>query len=258
MDVKVCPKCNAENKVTSASCSNCYSSLEGVGVTQSQKADEPVVVKPQEEQPAAQRPAAVPLTGPAGQAPPGPYGPPPSPGPDPRTWRERPAPAKKSSSAAAIVLILILVLGGAAFALWHFVFSKSGPEQAVRGFFDAVKAKDAEKAKSYLSESTVSMMEAFGGQDAMAKAFSQPGAQEQGEVNIIKTSYEGENAIVEAEAAGVMAKGLSAGMQSAELVLVKEEGAWKIDLMQTVTRMMGKFMKQGGKPPTPPPGAGGK
>lgn len=283
MLVKVCPKCGAESKTTSASCSNCYASLADVPETVSQKSQEPTAAQQQNPQkpPAQAPPEEQAETGAAGlaagqtapvfsgqqpgqtqQTPPSPYGPPPGAAPRPPSYgqsHERSQPARTGSSAGIIALVLI-VLAGAAFGGWWFFMRSSGPEQVVERFMAAAKSGDFAAFKSCLSESSVSMFNTIpGGEEKIAEEFKKQGGGKDFDGKILKTSYEGNNAIVEISPAD--ASKMPPSIKTVDIVLVKESKEWKIDLEATVIRMMQKAFKgmpQGGfgKPGGAMPGTG--
>ena len=257
MKVKVCAKCGAENKESNESCSSCYASLAGVEFTESTK--EPMVLPPAAQRPAEPRKAETPA--PTAQTPPagGPGG---APSYTP-IYRERPAPVKQGSSVALIVVILILLAGGAAAGWWFFLRTPS-PGEVVQRFVAASEGNDPEKIKSYLSQSTLNMpgfAEGFArGKELAAKhsKSTQPTKGQEVRVKILGTVYEGADkntAIVTCEPEDKSK--IPAGMNAKqEIVLVKEEGKWKIDLMATIQRAFAGAMKKGfrmprGGPPGP-------
>ena len=249
MKVKVCPKCGSENKETNESCSSCYASLAEVELTESTK--EPMVVPPAPAKPAeppkAQTPAAPP------QAPASPYGPPPGPIARPAgytpMYRERAAPVRRGSSAGLIVFILILLAGGAAAGWWFFLRPPS-PGEVVQRFAAAAQGNDPEKIKSYLSQSTMNMpgfAEGFARGQELAAKNPKPKDDVDVRVKILSTVYEGaekNTAIVTFEPED-KSKIPAGADPKQEVVLVKEEGKWKIDLMATAQRAIRKFFGGG-------------
>jgi hypothetical protein len=250
MQVKVCPKCGAENRPDKASCSGCYTSLEGVAETEAQPRPAPTQpqaqprppAQPQAQMPPAAQPlGASPLSGPAGPA--GPTGPTPadnyaappgapSPyGPTPTYSERRSAPASRGPNWGAIVGVLILLLGGGGFAGWWFFLRAPGPEAVVQKMIDAQKAGDRETFKSCFSASSISLLSmAPGGADAVMDAMMKQTPNEK-PGKIISTTYEdnGATAIVTV-----------ASNQTNELVLIKDNGQWKLDLMASGMRKMKK------------------
>jgi len=255
MKVKVCPKCGSENKETNESCSSCYASLAGVESTESAKA--PMVLPPAPakaaEPPKAETPAPPP------QAPPSPYGPPPGPIARPGGYtpgyRERAAPVKQGSSVGLIVFILILLAGGAG-AGWWFLLKPQSPGEVVQGFAAAAQSNDPEKIKSYLSQSTMNMpgfAEGFARGQELAAKNPKPKDDVDVRVNVLSTVYEGaekDTAIVtfEPEDKSKAPTGMGMGAKQ-ELVLVKEDGKWKIDLPASIQRAVTKALGGGSGTP---------
>ena len=247
MQVKVCAKCGAENKETNDSCSSCYASLADARTAESTK--EPIVLPPEPAERPERRPTETPT--PAAQMPP--------PGPPVATstysppFRERPAPVKQGSSAGVIIVILILIAAGAAAGWWFFLRAPS-PGEVVQAFFKASKGADVEKVKSYLSSSTLNMP---GFADGFQRGFefasknrqSQGGKKDDADVRIFQTTYEGSDkntAVVMCEPTGQSIVSSGTG-GTIDIVLVKEEGKWKIDMMATAQRMFQKMMGEAGK-----------
>jgi len=249
MKVKVCPKCGSENKETNESCSSCYASLAEVELTESTK--EPMVVAPAPAKPAEPPKAETPAAPP--QAPLSPYGPPPGPIARPAgytpTYRERAAPVRRGSSAGLIVFILILLAGGAAAGWWFFLRPPS-PGEVVQRFFKAAKDRDVEKLKSYLSQSTLSVpgfSESFTRSFEFASKNKESADDSAYRLKILDTAYEGaekNTAVVTCEPED-KSKIPAGADPKQEVVLVKEEGKWKIDLMATAQRAIRKFFGGG-------------
>ena len=164
MLVKVCPKCGAENRETSAACSNCYAPLDGVSSTESTKASRPVQSKPAARQAAQPTPSPAPTQQmPApGQTQMGAIGPPPMPQRVPDGSYVRPV--KRSSPVWIIVIVLIVVLGGAG-TLAYLGVTKSGlfkpeplptepPDQVVVAFLAAKKTHAITKVEPFLTQAS--------------------------------------------------------------------------------------------------------
>ncbi|MDH7602971.1 MAG: zinc ribbon domain-containing protein [Armatimonadota bacterium] len=252
MKVRVCPKCGAENNETRESCSNCYASLAGVEPTESTR--EPVTIPTGTGRPPRQ-PRREPQTSPSSE---------PVraegavnedlgagvPGRSPFFYREPPPVVKQGSKVGLIVLALV-VLAGAGFGGWYFVLRHPSPAQVVQSFIDACEAQDAEKAKSFLSKTT---LQAPGVAEGFTKGFAtarklarEQGSQKSsGSMKILGTSYEGsskDTAVVASQPLDERGQPASGGM-TVNWVLVKEEGVWKIDLVQTIQRVFAEAFRQ--------------
>lgn len=177
MQVKVCPKCKAENRPTNAACSSCYASLESVIATES-SAPAPVRTQPvgaaKPRTPAATAPMPTQQMPAAQQTQMGTMGPPPG-------MQQMVMPAKRHSSAGIVVLVIFLcvvVIGAFGFAL-----SKSGllktdpiptepPQQVVLKFLAAKKTRSLAKVEPYLSQSSIEMIKnTFGSRQAQSAGF---------------------------------------------------------------------------------------
>lgn len=266
MQVKVCPKCGAENKPDKASCSGCYSSLEGVVETEAKARPAPEPTQPQAQAPPPAQPLGQsPLSGPAtptGPTPADNYAPPPgapSPYGAPMTFPERrSAPASRGPNWGAIALVIVL-LAGAGFGGWwaYNKFFKPSPEAVVQKMIDATKAGDYDMLKSCLSQSSVSMMSMSVGEDEQAaREQMKKSAGKDPATKITGTTYEddGKTAVVSMESTKPLPAGMPASMKTTEMVLLREEGQWKVDLVATSARMMKKiFGGKGMRMPKPSP-----
>lgn len=210
MDVKICPKCKAQNRATNAACSSCYASLDGVAVTQAeapqlriQNPPPPRPPKqPQAAPPTQQMPPASPLQGPA---PTQQFGPPqqtqigsmpPPPGVPAPTQAFAPQggmpgqpvpgqglpPVKKKSPAGIVALVLgliVVVIGGGVFALMQsgLMGGESRPTESVEkvatAFLDAKKNNDYDTCKPYLSEASIEKLNStiFNSKQAQSAGF---------------------------------------------------------------------------------------
>ncbi len=261
MQVKVCPKCKAENKPENVTCSGCYASLDGVQATESQgpaatpaQPPTPSGPPPPAQAPPQQRP-------PAAQGPPpeqaSPYGPPPAGAYGPRV-RPAPEPVKQGSSVGVIILLL-LVLGGGAFAGWWFFLKPPTPEQVVQNMLDAAKAGDFEGIKACFTQASVRELQRTpDGEKKAAEAIKRAFGQDDTDsgVKIGKAVYEGDNrAFVSIEPPeGKEPAGFNIRMKF-ELVLLREDGRWKIDEQETEQRMMEQMQKMFPNMPRMPGGA---
>jgi hypothetical protein len=242
VQVRVCPKCKAENKLSNASCSSCYASLEGALMKEVADAIVPEAQQNAQPQIGAAPPPAPgmptiggprPAEGPPPGAPPSPYGPPPSQVYTPPS-RENMRPTKQGPNVLAIVLIIVL-LGGAGFGAWWMLMRPKSPDEVVNAFVSAAKAGDVEKLKSYLTTNCRSDFDKPGVIEGLKRSFGGANAKESDEstVKAGKTTFEGDSkALVEL----LPAKSTNAAPNantSLLMVLVKEEGQWRIDSKQT-------------------------
>jgi hypothetical protein len=155
---------------------------------------------------------------------------------------------KPSSSLDLIVFLVILIAAGAAAGWWFFLRAPS-PGQVVQAFFKASKGSDVEKVKSYLSTSTLNMpglAEGFqrGFEYAAKNRQAQADKEDDADIKVLETKYEGTDrntAVVTCEPTG-QPIGWSGTGGKLDIVLVKEEGKWKIDMMTTAKRMLQKMM----------------
>lgn len=167
--------------------------------------------------------------------------------------RERPQPIKQGPNVGAIVFVLILI-AGAAFAGWWFFMRPLPPEQVVQKFMEAAKANDVEKVKPFLSKDSLDLLEQqrkMTGQTNM----NMGGLTE--DVEIGATKYEGTDKSIALVPIGPKDKSkIQPGQPSSiDLVLLKEEGKWKIDLKETMNRVMKMvFEEMRKKGYGPPPG----
>jgi|YNPNPStandDraft_1061719.scaffolds.fasta_scaffold00003_81 hypothetical protein len=255
MQVRVCPKCGAENRQDRASCSNCYATLAEVELPESNvahsapkttKASDATVqseIRPRPiTEPGLQPLAGVPLTGetpppqPSGRT----YSPPIGPS-FARPTRESAAPRSMRPNWGAIILVIILI-GGGAFAGWWFFLKPKDPAAVVQKMLNAAKAKDIEKAKECLSQSSLNMIKSIPGGEKM---FLQgPGSSQDAE--ILGTTYEGDKAIVEIKPKE-QRQNMPPELSTVDIVLVKEDKEWKVDFGETMGRLMSKAFKSGFK-----------
>jgi len=167
---------------------------------------------------------------------PSPYGSPPSVYSPP--VRES-KPVRQGPNVVAIVLIILLI-GGAGFGGWWFLTRAQSPAEVVGGFVEAVKAGDGTKAKSFLTAGNVRDLERPGPAAVFAKNLER-GKDQHYEIG--DTTNEGDStAVVKLDV--TMADNRNS---HEDLVLVKEEGKWKIDLQQTFIRSYLAEMKQRGR-----------
>lgn len=242
MLIKVCPKCGSENKLGKASCSGCYASLDGVPETEA--TERPAATPPQP----AHNPPSTPE--PLGQSAPGamptsnfmpPPGAPSSYGP---TFNERRQPVKQGPNWGAIVLV-VLLLGGAAFAGWWFFLKPASPESVVRKFMNASTAGDYDAMKSCLCQEGVAAMESMPAlRDAMKKA-AEHSAGKDTSYEVVKTTYENSGSLAVVEIKPKDQSSMPPGMTTMEMLLVREDGKWKLDMKATGMRKMKKRFPNG-------------
>lgn len=172
MQVKVCPKCGAESRESSAACSNCYWSLEGVSPTESTKASQPVQSKPVAPRPSKTTPAPAPTQQmPASQQTQmGTAGPPPGmPQRMPDGAYMRPP---KRTSAAAIVVIVLLIVFAVFGGVGYLAVTQLGlfnsepmpteqPDRVVLAFLEAKRTHAFTKVEPYLSKDSLEFLENY-------------------------------------------------------------------------------------------------
>ncbi len=251
MKVKVCPKCGAENNEARQSCSNCYASLGGVEPTESTR--EPITIpqgagreprppKGEPQSPPSDEPAKAenPLSDRPGAE---------SPSRSPFYYPE-PPPAVKQGSKAGWIVLVVVILAAAAFGGWYFLLRQPGPAEVVLSFINACEAGDTEKAMSFLSKTTLDFP---GGKGGFVKGFItvRELAQEKGKkptgtkVKILGTSYEGPDkstAVVASQPLDEKGQPEAGGVKIS-WVLVKEEGAWKIDVFKMWQKMLPEILR---------------
>ncbi len=177
MQVKVCPKCGAENRDASAACSNCYTSLEGVALTESAKAAQPVAAAPAVPRPPITTPSPA-----STQQPPAPTqqmsGPPRqmpgghqqtqmgAPGPPPGMPQRLPdgayttAPKRSAAPIIAFVVVIVLAaLGGVGYlAVGQLGAGKTEPipteqpDKVVLALLEAKKTHEIAKVQPYFTQ----------------------------------------------------------------------------------------------------------
>ncbi len=266
--MKVCPSCGALNNADNKTCSTCSASLDN---TQSQDLPSgeqtsggytpragPLVGPDLENGPVTQ--VGQPLGGRQNQLPQGNYIPPTPYGPStyPRRGEYRkPEPVKTSNSGTmvSLIVLLILLIGGG-LAYWRFYAVPQGPKKAVRAFIEAAAAGDNTAVKASLCRSSAALLElserysgsgnpitGLGhgqqfkeGQDYSLDLKKVEGSRAQ--VNVVPTSA--------AISSGTVPSSLP--KDGMPVIVVKENGKWKVDLMQTA------FSIQGG---TSAPSSGG-
>lgn len=208
MQVRVCPKCKAQNRPTSVACSNCYASLEAVPVTEG-SAPPPVsaAIAPPAPRP-ARTTGATPRQqmGVPQQTQMGPMSPPPGMPAQPTQYR-MPPPAKRSS-AGIIVFVTLVVL--AAIGTLVFAVTKSGllkseplptesPAKAALHFLEAKKTLDLSKVEPYLSRHSIEMIHnTLSSKQAQSAGFSSKDAENMLLFDLSPTKSEMEDKLVAA------------------------------------------------------------
>ena len=279
--MKKCPKCGALNKPENSACYNCFTSLEGVSVSDAPVSPQvPSAGAPPSSQgqpPSVQGPAIP--SGNAGYTPRanGPLGsheessePVSVVGQPLGGYREQqpvtniphvpvtrrgeyrhPEPIKQSNigSTIAMVFLLLAILGGGGFTYWKFIYLPNTPVGVVRAFAKAADSGDTEAIKKYITESSLSIP---GFMEGFSKGFFL-GQQSSDKKEVEGKDYLLEAGTVEDSKATVYIKpGPEASEQTKEMqkvfkegipiILIKEKKSWKIDLMQTGQAIMGPLM----------------
>ncbi|MCX8052380.1 MAG: hypothetical protein N3B12_01100 [Armatimonadetes bacterium] len=246
MKVKICPKCGSENKEANESCSSCYASLDNAELRES--TNEPIAVPPSKPvTPRSSQPRAS-----STETPQSPYGPPVGSVVGPTrpvsTYRERRVPAKQGFGFGAFVFILILLAAGGGSGWWFFL-RPPNPGEVVLRFTAAQASHDVEKMKSCLSQNTLNWPGFSRGLEIGAKIAAKSEV-EVPSVKILTTTYLGADkstAVVTYEPCDKSK--IPAGFDARqEMLLVKEEGQWKIDMIGTLQRAIKKAFGGAVKP----------
>jgi hypothetical protein len=144
-----------------------------------------------------------------------------------------PAPAK-SGVRAWVSISLLVVIVSAAFSLWWFVVRDKGPGGVASQFIAAIGDGDARRVASMLTKVDVCLLEDDAGGVQHLVDGIRP-AVVQGDLRVARVSYEGDKAIVKLEMCGTKPDGTISDKPE-DLVLVQEDGKWKIDLIATLSR----------------------
>jgi hypothetical protein len=164
----------------------------------------------------------------------------------------------RSSKGKWTALVLILVVVAAAVGGWYF-FLRATPEKAVRGFLEASDRRDINAMKSHLSAQSVRLINQFGGKMSPDKMFPRRTGKTPDYV-VGKATIQGERATVPVTAAMPKEAAPYLGGKSqmeVPFVVIREEGKWKVDLIETSAAMMGAAMKEMMKGMMSQPGKGG-
>lgn len=183
MQVKVCPKCRAQNRPTTAACAHCYASLEDVAVTESSAPPVRTQARPKPSKQAARTATAPPPAATQQMKAPqqtqmgaATMGPPPGMPP-----HHGITPVKRRSMAGVIALVVFLVLivcAGLGFAVVESGIFKpkprptGSPASEALKFLEAKKSGDLAQVKPYLSRHSIDMLNnTFGTRQAQSAGF---------------------------------------------------------------------------------------
>jgi len=169
--------------------------------------------------------------------------------------QSKPARSSKGKWAA---LVVILVVAVAAVGGWYF-FLRATPEKTVRAFLQASDRRDINAMKSYLSAQSVRLLNQLGGKMSPDKIFP-PRTGKTPDYIVGKATIQGDKATVPVTAP--MPKEAArylAGKSQMDLpfVVIREEGRWKIDLIETAAAMAGAAIKEMMRGMISQPGKGG-
>jgi len=135
-----------------------------------------------------------------------------------------------------VVALVVMVLSCSTFAAWWFFLRPPCPADTISRLIGAVEAGDYAAAKSCFTNSSLALLGVPSGNTGMAGGFVRTSARLN--IRVVGTSYEGtqsEIAIVECEPTdgANMPPGITIRFQ---LVVLQEEGDWKIDVGKTLER----------------------
>lgn len=221
MQIKVCPKCGSENRADRNACSSCYAPLESVQLTEGK--EQPQVMR-------VATPNSAPVRTPAV-----------APG------AARSATKSKLASGVALAVLALVILAGAAYAGWWLFLRPRTPEEVARkyqaanrvGDFDAIReCLSRERAICYTAkdEAELRIMR------MNCKRAAASGCRELGDFEVLnKCHYENGFAVVEITPTDPQHSApCMQGFAKADLVLVNEDGKWKVDIKRTEVRMYNK------------------
>lgn len=234
MQVKVCPKCGAENRAANVSCSSCYTSLESVRPTLSKSTDRPA------------RPQQAPGPGAPSHAPP---------------YRSQPQVAQGGSYSWVLILVLLALAGGVVA-----VVMKSNkplpepavtPDQVVLAFLQAKGTGDFQKVAPHLCAASLDKLNsAFSGKQAESAGIERadihdmflwsvhPDKQQLAGSDIKVENVQDDN--IDRDFRAVHATITPRSGQpllfetECDFVVVREENEWKVDLANSVRWQSGK------------------
>jgi len=156
---------------------------------------------------------------------------------------------KKSGGSAVKIIAIILVLAviGAA-AGWYFVL-RSTPEKTMKLMLEASEKKDTAAVKALFCAKDQKLLAAIpGGDKALFPASSSPGAGEKPKYKIGTSTITGDKATIPVTFEMPKASMPAMPDMTMTFALVKEEGAWKVDMQATMAEMfkglgLGDMMK---------------
>ena len=156
---------------------------------------------------------------------------------------EGPAPKKKTGMIIVLVIAAVLLVGMAV-ATKKFLFS-TGPDQVVRAYLAAQAAEDLPSMRKLLAKSSAALLPPDDGKTPKAKA---PKAEKLPEMEIGKATVKGDKATVPVKVKQETPGGFG-GDQAITVVLVKEDGQWKVDILGTLQESYKSQMQgMGGQP----------
>lgn len=250
MQVRVCPKCGAENGRSYVKCGKCYTSLlnapltdgNGGGSTAQQPSQTPVSV-------------GAPSQGTANETPrPNPYG---SAGAERPTYPMRDREKPDRVGAAFLAVMVAIVLGGLGYGAWWFYayFTRPlTPAEVVQRLSDPIVTGSYEKLKPYLSRGTIeALIKQNGSEKAAAEKINSKimgiGGYNPFAKNIEtgKTTYEGKNValveiLVPLREEQRMHELLGNDFKL-QMICVREDNKWKLDIVQFGARLEARLEK---------------
>jgi hypothetical protein len=156
---------------------------------------------------------------------------------------------RKSGKTVWLALIIVVVVG---MAVASYIFLlKPGPDQVVKQYLAAENAQDYKLIKTLLTKESAAMLPP---DDQLPKP-DPAKKQNMPAFDIGKAKTEGGKTSVPVTVQASQDMGMPA--QTIDVIVVKEEGKWKIDLKATLQQAMEKAMSGGGMQGGPPPGGAG-
>ena len=144
--------------------------------------------------------------------------------------------SRSTGSAAATVIVIIAILAIAGGAAWYFLL-RSTPQKAVQTMLQAQIDGDQEKLKSVLTSDSQQWA-------SMNSAAMRAANENAPEYEVGNAEIDGEDAKVPVTYA--MQQFTNTTEITMTYVLHREDGAWKVDLADTMKSMMGDVMGGGG------------